>query len=146
VKKAALLLLGMAICLLPLPSATAERGATTQIEIRSPASGAEVEVETLVEGWVSDPKAQVYVLVRALRTKYWWVQRLPAPANRDGTWQTQVNIGTETEGIGEPFEIVALVTKRKLHEGAQMDVLPERTAISDAVRVQRRKAPSPAKL
>lgn len=133
-------------CLLSLLLATAERGATAQIEIRSPASGEEVEVETLVEGWVSDPKAQVYVLVRPLRTKYWWVQRLPAPANRDGSWQTLVNIGTETEGIGEPFEIVALVTKRKLHEGDRLEVLPERTALSDSVRVHRRKAPSPVRL
>jgi hypothetical protein len=55
------------------------------VTIESPQQGAEVGMAETVKGKVSDPKAEVYVLVHPLLTNLWWVQRHPSPPGKDGT-------------------------------------------------------------
>ncbi len=111
--------------------------ADVRIQIESPQQNAEVGLTEIVNGKVSNPKAQVYVLVHPLLTNLWWVQRIPSPPNQDGTWQTLCYFGTETKGIGESFEIAAIVTKDKLEEGQMLPELPKDVVRSDIVTVRR---------
>jgi len=115
----------------------ASRTPTISIQIESPATGTEVAMETVVKGRVSDPKANVFVLVHPLRAKPWWVQRIPAPANRDGSWQTLCYFGDATAGLDEEFQIVAIVSPRKLKERQTLNEVPKDVVRSEVVTVKR---------
>ena len=108
-----------------------------QIQIESPKQNAEVAMEDTVRGKVSDSRVPVYVLVHPLKTNQWWVQRMPSPANQDGSWRTTCFFGTETQGAGEEFEVLALATTEKLKEGQVLKELPKCGARSDIVTVKR---------
>jgi hypothetical protein len=108
-----------------------------ELQVLSPGPGAEVELETVIEGKVSDPRVQVYVLVHPVKDRFWWVQRVPAPPNRDGSWETLAYFGTSTKGIGEDFQVIALVTETKLKEGETFETLPSHSARSDVIKVKR---------
>jgi hypothetical protein len=120
-------------------AATQAWAASPRVDIQSPKANQEVGVETMVTGKVSDPQARVYVLVRPLKTRYWWVQRMPAPPSSDGTWQTLCYFGTPTEGGGEPYEIIAIASKKRLSlkEGQKLEDTPEQGVSSDVVTVKR---------
>lgn len=108
-----------------------------RIRIERPNQGAEVGHIELVRGNVSDLNAPIYVLVHPMLTKLWWIQRLPSPPNQDGSWQTICYFGTETKGINEYFEVVAIVTLRKLKEGQTISDLPSDAIRSDIIMVKR---------
>jgi hypothetical protein len=120
-----------------LLAAGASAAQRLQVAIESPAQGADVRLETVVKGRVSDPGAKVYVLVQPLRVGTWWVQRLPAPSNRDGSWQTLCYFGTVDAGVGEEFQIIAIVSRRKLKEGQRLTEIPKDAVHSDVVTVKR---------
>ena len=108
-------------------------------EILSPKNDQEVGVETAVTGKVSDSQAHVYVLVRPQKTRYWWVQQLPAPPTHEGLWQALSHFGTSTEGAGEPFEIIVIASKKRLglKEGQKLEDMPDQGVTSDVVTVKR---------
>jgi hypothetical protein len=108
-----------------------------QVKISSPVEGADVQLETMVKGRVSDASAQVYVLVRPSKSSEWWVQQSPAPVNRDGSWQTLCYFGTASVGIGEDFHIVAIVTDHRLSEGQVLPEIPRGAMRSDVITVRR---------
>lgn len=108
-----------------------------QVQIDSPQQNAEVLMEHPVKGKVSNPKVRVYVLVHPLKTNQWWVQRLPSPPNQDGSWRTVCFFGTETQGAGEEFEVLAIATNDSLSEGTTLKELPQCGARSDIVTVKR---------
>ncbi len=108
-----------------------------QIKIESPQQSSEVSLESTVRGTVSDPKVRVYVLVHPLKTNQWWVQRSPSPTNQDGSWRTSCFLGTETEGMNEEFELLALATTESLTEGQIFKELPQCGKRSDIVTVKR---------
>jgi hypothetical protein len=124
--------------LLPMIAAHAW-AASLRVEIQSPKKNQEVGVETMVTGTVSDPQTHVYVLVRPLRTKFWWVQRPPSPPARDGNWQTLGYFGTPTEGNGEPYEIIAIAANKRLDlkEGQKLEDVPDLGVRSDVITVKR---------
>lgn len=98
------------------------RGGHT-VEILSPSPDTQVEVTALIKGKVSDPKLNIYVFVHPLMTNLWWVQRLPSPPNRDGSWQSIAYFGTKQgEGVGEYFEIMAIAAPDRslFKEGGQI--------------------------
>lgn len=111
--------------------------ADIKVQIESPQQNAEVGLTEIVKGKVSNPKVKVYVLVHPLLTNLWWVQRIPSPPNQDGSWQTLCYFGTETEGIGESFEIAAIVTRNRLEEGQTLTELPKDVVRSDIITVRR---------
>lgn len=111
--------------------------ADIRIQIESPQQNAEIGLTEIVKGKVSNQKGKVYVLVHPLLTNLWWVQRFPSPPNQDGTWQTLCFFGTETKGIGEPYEVVAIVTSKKYEEGQTLTELPGDSIRSDIITVKR---------
>ena len=90
-----------------------------------------------MRGTVSDPSERPIVLVHPMSTDLWWVQRPPAPPNSDGKWATLCYFGTESEGIGDYFQIVAIVPVNELPEGTVLQELPEARARSEVVTVRR---------
>jgi hypothetical protein len=114
-------------------------GTSQNIEIKfiSLQEAAEVGQKEMVQGTVSDQEEQVYVLVYPMEARKWWVQPLASPANNDGSWATLCYFGTETEGIGEYFQVVALVADEKLEEGQILDSLPVDKGRSDIITVKR---------
>ncbi len=83
-----------------------------------------VSMKQLVKGKLSDPNKYVYIFIHPLTTEVWWVQNIPAAINLDGSWYTMCYFGTETLGIGEPYEIVAIVSSQDdlFKGGAQISV------------------------
>jgi hypothetical protein len=130
------LLLGLALGLLSIGGARAS-ATDVQIAIDSPREGAEVHREEVVTGHVSDPKLNVYVLVRPERADLWWVQPPPAPPSQKGNWKTKCYFGKGTVGVGENFEIIAIATEEKHEADEQLPDLPVHVAHSDTVTVHR---------
>jgi len=112
-----------------------------EIKITRPENNAELGQQELVQGKVSSvTKSRVYVLVHPIVTNLWWVQNPPSVINADGTWQTLCSFGTENQGKGEYFELVAIVINSQLQEGQKMSALPKDViAISPVVTVKRTK-------
>lgn len=97
----------------------------TTIAINQPKNDAEVKLEELVRGKVSNYSiGNVYVLVHPVRTNLCFVQRTPSSINEDGTWQTLCYFGTKNQGVGEYFELIAIVLKEELKEGQTFEKLP----------------------
>lgn len=117
-----------------------------QLRIVTPSDGDDVGLSTLVQGEVAPISSDVYVLVHPLSTDRWWVQNLPFVQN-DGRWQVRVYTGTETEGIGELYEILAVATNenrliRILRgdypiPGQQLEAIPPYLAKSNLIVVRR---------
>jgi hypothetical protein len=128
--------LGSAFFLVLFLASTASP-ASMMIQIDSPAQGTEVSMEVMAKGKASGAKAKVYVLVHPLRARSWWVQQLPAPPNRDGSWQTLCVFGTPTSGLNEDFQIIAIVTHHRYKEGQMLDDVPSSLAHSEVVTVKR---------
>lgn len=113
------------------------------LSIESPAKDAEVVSPELVRGTISDPNVTPIVLIHPMSTDLWWVQRPPAPPNANGEWATLCYLGTETEGEGEYFQIVAIAPAGGLREGMTIRTLPADGARSDVVIVRRRSPMDP---
>lgn len=116
------------------------------IEIISPQNGNEVSMNVVVEGIVRvDDIAGRFpcVAVHPLRTNLIWVQ--PSPTNVEKTsdgyrFRCRVFCGTPVEGIGEKFEIYALLPEKGvLKEGDQLDRLPKDVPVSLSVLVTRKR-------
>ncbi len=111
-----------------------------QIVITYPTDKAEIEgIEHLVQGKVTNySEGNIYVILHPLLTNLYWVQRPPSAINIDGTWQTLCYFGTENEGGGEFYELIAIVIDDRLKEGQTMSGLPQDSiAISPVVTVKR---------
>lgn len=113
--------------------------AAAQIVINSPADNTELKgVEHLVRGKIIDySKGNVFVLVHPLRTNLFWVQRPPSSINHDGSWQTLFYLGTETQGIGEYFELIAIITNETMNEGDTLTSIPTDVIKSPVITVKR---------
>jgi len=111
----------------------------TQIDIITPVDNAELEgIEHLVRGKVTNySKGNVFVLVHPLRANLFWVQRLPSSINQDGSWQTLCFLGTETQGAGEYFELIAIITNDTLNEGDTLSAIPTDVIKSSVITVKR---------
>jgi hypothetical protein len=112
-----------------------------KIEIIKPENNSEVGQKELVQGKVTNfTNGKVFALVHPMATNLWWVQRPPSTINEDGSWQTLCYFGTETQGVGEYFELIAIVTNVPLKEGQTLAELPrEVIAKSPSVTVKRSK-------
>ena len=111
-----------------------------KVVLEAPLGGTEVAMEGTVQGTVSHPDVQVYVLVHPTTAGRWWVQRIPAVSS-SGAFKTTVYFGTKTQGPGEDFEIMALATCRRLGDGEtfEADALPKDGVRSEIVTVTRRR-------
>ena len=123
--------------LLGCPVSQGSASQAVEIQILSPAEDAEVAHKELVKGEISGSDENIYVLIHPLEASLWWVQRPPSPPDSDGTWQTLCYFGTGTEGRGEYFEVVAIVTSNTYQEGKTLAELPDSIARSQIVTVRR---------
>ena len=110
-----------------------------QVTIEYPKQDAEVGFRDIVKGKVSKPDVNIYLLLHPLATNIFWVQKLPSAINEDGSWSTICYFGTETLGLAEHFELVAIVTDYKLLAGQKLRTLPQRGIKSNIVTVRRTK-------
>ena len=116
------------------------------IEIVSPRDNAEVAMEVVVDCVVRvkdlEGRSPV-VLVHPLMTNLLWVQPLPIRIDKtdDGyRFRCRAYCGTVEAGLGEKFELYAILPKEEsLHEGDQLDAIPEGVLASTSVLVTRTK-------
>src|SRR5947209_4617342 len=127
-----------------LKLSAAEASSEFALRITSPLDFAEVEARTVVEGYVADRHAEVWVVVRPIEVSGFWIQS-PASVREDGSWRAQANIGRESMiDAGKRFEIIAVANPiLKLREGMTFDDWPAAAEKSQVVEVTRRKAVSP---
>lgn len=85
-----------------------------QISITSPQSGKSVTKKSVqISGIVMPNNASVTVVVRSEKDMKWWIQDMAKVKIRNdviGQWQTTVLLGTQSEGINENFQIIALAS------------------------------------
>jgi hypothetical protein len=115
------------------------------IEITSPKSNAEVELSEIVEGLIhlDGDLGDRYpmVLVHPMLTDSLWVQSEPTAVDTapEGlSFRANVYLGTKEKGIGEKFELIAvLVKKGSLREGDRLGKVPSGVPVSRTVLVKR---------
>jgi hypothetical protein len=110
-----------------------------RLRITKPEPGAAVVERPFVEGTVSDPNAEVWVIVHPMEMSEFWVQ--PAvTVKEDGTWKVQIYIGRSGgSDVGKYFEIMAVASPRTtLKEGKlERPGWPKGEAKSQVVEVTR---------
>jgi hypothetical protein len=119
-----------------------------KIIITNPSDGDNVTMRHIIKGTVSDPAAQVYVIVHPLSIPEMWVS-YPSMVSPDGKWQDEVYFGTETLGIGEQYELTATATNENFfvtlatgnffREGQTMSSIPRNTNKANVITVFRPK-------
>jgi hypothetical protein len=113
--------------------------AAGQIQIKSPHDGSDVHARAYIEGTVSDPQAEVWVVVHPMETSAYWVQPT-VTVKKDGTWKVMIYIGRAGGiDIGKKFEIMAVAsTKKKFQEADVLDRWPEANRRSDLIVLTRK--------
>jgi hypothetical protein len=107
------------------------------VQVENPKDGTTVSEITAVSGTVSDPQADVFLVVHPTATGDYWVQQSPTIGD-DGKWGTSVHIGQGSQGVGEVFEIRAFVgPNQNLTRGQVLTDWPSAKARSNVVRVTR---------
>lgn len=117
-----------------------------QVVITKPSNGENVTMRYLVQGTVNDSSSKVHVIIHPLTVPRMWVQNPPV-VGTDGNWQTDVYFGTETLGIVDKYEVIALATNENflvtfatgnlLREGQILESLPRNTNRSNIVTITR---------
>ena len=91
------------------------------VQIISPVEGEDVEWSPaghLASGTYREvgDNLHLYVLVHPFPTDKWWVQRTPTLID-DRNWQAIVYFGHESVGVGDHYELAAIITDKILQEG-----------------------------
>lgn len=109
---------------------------TGHIQITSPYSGSQVSQRTYLEGFVSDPRSEVWVVIHPMEVSSYWVQ--PSITVREnGTWKVMAYFGRAGD-VGKRFEIMALANpKKRLTEAEILNEWPEAQWRSDVIEVIR---------
>lgn len=120
----------------------------TKVSITDPQEMTPVTMQYLVKGTVSDPNSRVYVIVHPLRVSEMWVQQSPI-VDGEGNWQSSATFGTESLGIGERYQVIAVATNDNslvafatgnlLREGQKLTSLPRKSNRSSLITVTRPK-------
>ena len=94
---------------------------------------------TKVTGTVSKPSAEVWVVVRPLETRDFWVQPKPT-IQANGEWETFIYLGSDgTSHVGKLFELRAIANPvDTLKEALIFPSWPRAEGKSDVIRVARR--------
>jgi len=110
-----------------------------KISITSPQDNAEVDRPARTEGIVSDPDAQVYIIVHPVGVPEYWVQPR-ASVHEDGTWTTKVYLGRpDIINPDKQYELMAIADPAKpLKVGDMLKKWPGSQWSSQIIRVKRR--------
>jgi hypothetical protein len=109
------------------------------ITIISPTDQAAIAHQPIIEGKVSDPSAEVWVIVHPLETTDYWVQPPITPDDK-GNWRGKIYVGrSPTLDVGKRFELMAVAySKRQLREGEILKGWPEAQGKSPTKTVTRK--------
>jgi hypothetical protein len=66
-----------------------------------------------VVGTVSPSDSRVTLIASSETDRFWWIQPF-AEVAKDGSWSSDVYLGTKTEGVNELFQIVALASANSI--------------------------------
>ena len=111
-------------------------GCGAKITITEPVDGSNQKQKVIVKGTINDPKAKIYLFVRALPDGQYtlqssiWVRK---------EWDGPALLGSSYEPPGGEYEIFAIVSKKGLDlSPGPVDALPEKyDAKSNVVKVTR---------
>ena len=122
---------------LPDYSLAENKGDKVTVRISAPSDGAKVGERPFIEGTVSDPDAEVWVVVHPTAVTDYWVQ--PAvTVKENGKWKVQVHIGRPGRDIGKHFEIRAFANPEgELTNGLKLAKWPKAEAKSNLIEVIR---------
>lgn len=124
---------------MPVLADDLEEDTRVLLEISTPINGESAEWRTRVTGRVSKPSAEVWVVVRPLETRDFWVQpKTTLQAN--GEWETMIYLGGKGRShIGKVFDLRAIANPvDSLQEGLVFPGWPRAEMKSDVIRVARR--------
>ncbi len=76
------------------------------VSISSPRDGAGVDYRQEVSGKVSDPNADVWLVIHPVETSDFWVQP-PVTVKENGSWKVVVYFGEAGRHVGKKFEVRA---------------------------------------
>lgn len=108
------------------------------LRINEPLNGDRVTSRQMVKGTVSNPTAEVWVVIHPMEVAEYWVQpRLTV--REDGTWKVSAYVGREGMDSGKDFEIMAVANPRNpLSEGMKLSGWPEAEWYSNVIDITRR--------
>lgn len=111
---------------------------SSEICLTVPLDRAKVTGRPLVEGYVADVAAEVWVVVHPMEVSDYWVQP-PVTVRQDGSWGVQIYIGRPGMiDVGKHFEVMAFANPYvQLWEGLVLSYWPEAEWKSDIVRIVR---------
>jgi hypothetical protein len=117
----------------PTPSPDANR----KITINAPCDGAKVKPRHFVEGVVSEPNAQVWVIIHPMENADFWAQ--PSVTVREGgKWKVLCYFGESGQHSGKLYEVMAIANpKGSLREGQLFNGWPEAQSKSQVIEVIR---------
>jgi len=128
------------------PSSRPAAQPKSTVEIISPVNGAAVGMNVLVEGVVHVEdmgERMVVVGVHPMLTNMIWIQPPPLKVEKveDGyRFRCRAYCGTETQGVGEEFELYAMLAKKgAIKEDDQLEGIPKDAEASPSVLVTRKK-------
>ncbi len=111
---------------------------TLTVTITQPQADATVEQRDTVAGSVSDPKAQVWVVIHPIGTNTFWVQP-PVTLNPDGTWSVRTYFGREGMlDSDNQYEVRAFANPREPLQADERPNWPLAAAQSQDVTVTRK--------
>lgn len=121
------------------PSTTLPATTGQVITITGPPDGLEVDQRHFVEGTVSDPSREVWVVVHPLDTSSYWVQPR-VTVHSSGVWRSMAYFGRSGDlDRGKRFEIVAIAEPHEtLQEGEYGSTWPRARWTSKPITVIRR--------
>ena len=106
---AIVLLLGMFLCAIP--------ASALEINISTPLDGERVEQRHDIIGQVSDPNANVIVVIRPVSVSEFWTQP-PVTVNNNGQWRVKAYFGRRGMDGGVEYEIRAFANPQsQIREG-----------------------------
>ena len=122
-----------------LQMASGEQKAGGALSITEPKDRASVPERPYIEGKVSNPNADVWIIVHPMEVTDYWVQpRLTVRA--DGAWRASAYVGRPGRvDVGKHFEIMAVANpKRPLKEGDVLQFWPDAELKSGVIEVVRK--------
>lgn len=111
--------------------------ADLKITITDPADGSKVIQREYVKGTVSDPHADVWVVIHPVETSDFWIQP-PVTVKNNGTWKVKAYFGRAGMDVGKEFEIRAFANPVSALQEGKSSNWPSSEARSDVVDVIRK--------
>ena len=116
--------------------ATTTQAQSLRIEISEPTDGVKVAQKQYVKGMVSDPEADVLVVIHPVETSGFWVQP-PVTVKSNGTWRVKAHFGRAGMDSGKEFEIRAFANPEGMLREGKSGSWPKAAARSDVADVIR---------